>query len=381
MNNELNIVLVGSVNAGKSSLINALMGENKAKTSPVGGETKIINLFKYNYNINGLSINVIDTPGMSEANEKERSRMWYDEAKNADLVFFVICSDLTDTEYKALEELYELGKPIILVLNQVDRYTKKQLHEIFFSIDSKVSNMIPHKNFIKVASAPVSSVIKVNKDGSEECIDKYLDSDINTLRERMLDILNKEGHDLKKLNNFLKTYNEKSKKSIEELAELRKKAEIKTEEFATFTAIGVGLNPVPFLDLAGSVFSIGKLVHEIADIYGEPVTEAEVMKLGEQLWSEGKEQLAGVIAANVVGSFVKMIPLIGTLGGAVIQGGSIGYLIYVLGLTCSEYFANGKKWKDNKSMKNTLEHIIKNVDKDTITNKIGKQIKNKINAA
>ena len=62
-------------------------------------------------------------------------------------------------------------------------------------------------------------------------------------------------------------------------------------------------------------------------------------------------RLGGVIASNVIGSFLKAIPVIGTVAGGLIQASSAGYLVYVFGYAVMSYFENGKKWRHGTTEK------------------------------
>ena len=381
MNNFIKIILIGNINAGKSSLINAIFKQYLAEVSPVGGKTQEATSYNYDISFNGMNVKIVDTPGMSEVNATERSTIWKTEASSSDLVFFVISSDLTDNEFKAIEYLADVGKPIILVLNQIDRYTKEQLTEISSSINLKIQNLISYEDFIQVAAAPIQKLCIQKEDESEEWFEKYLESDIEKLTDRMYKVLQNEGKDLIFLNEFTSKLNVNNLKKMQDITKIKKEVEKTVEEYAIGTGIAIALNPIPFVDLMVSLGSFSLLVNKIGKHYGTKL-EGDILGVyTENLIKEGMGQLKSYIAIAFGAALLKNIPFIGWAAGATVQGGVVGYLVYVLGLATSEYFANGKQWKEGESMRKTLDEIIKNTDKDTFSKKVSTRIKNKINAA
>ena len=83
------------------------MGGLQADRAGVGGGPKLI---------------LVDTPGIDEVGGEAREALARDVARHADLILFVVSSDMQRREFEALAELREAQKPILLVFNQIDRY-------------------------------------------------------------------------------------------------------------------------------------------------------------------------------------------------------------------------------------------------------------------
>ncbi|MCL2740180.1 MAG: tRNA uridine-5-carboxymethylaminomethyl(34) synthesis GTPase MnmE [Oscillospiraceae bacterium] len=87
----LNVAIVGAPNVGKSSLLNALLGEDRAIVTDIAGTTR--DIIHAQANINGHLVNFIDTAGIRDTDDKieqigiERAR---DAMAKADLVLFVV---------------------------------------------------------------------------------------------------------------------------------------------------------------------------------------------------------------------------------------------------------------------------------------------------
>ena len=117
----ISVAIVGKPNVGKSSLLNALIGEDVAIVTNIKGTTR--DIVKETISYNGIKINFLDTAGIRES-EDEVEKIGIEKSKtaieNADVVLAVFDSSCElDQEDKQLLELVE-GKNKIVVLNKTD---------------------------------------------------------------------------------------------------------------------------------------------------------------------------------------------------------------------------------------------------------------------
>ena len=130
-NDTTKIAIVGKPNAGKSSLINRLVGEERVIVSSVAGTTRdsIDIPFKYN----GQKYSLIDTAGMRkksriEDNSVERYSIIrsLDSIRKADIAVLVIdiTEEISDQDLKIMSYINEQNKPSIIVFNKWDLIEK-----------------------------------------------------------------------------------------------------------------------------------------------------------------------------------------------------------------------------------------------------------------
>ncbi len=125
------LAIVGKPNAGKSSLINRLVGENRVIVSNIAGTTRdSINIpFKYN----GKKYSLIDTAGMRRKSKIEDDTVErysiirsLDAIRNADVVVLVIdvSEEISDQDVKIAGLIHEQNKPSVIVFNKWDLIEK-----------------------------------------------------------------------------------------------------------------------------------------------------------------------------------------------------------------------------------------------------------------
>lgn len=95
----MNVVIAGRPNAGKSSLLNALAGQDRAIVTDIAGTTR--DVLREHIHIDGMPLHIIDTAGLRDApDEVERigiDRAW-EEIRTADRVLLMVDSTTTDTD-------------------------------------------------------------------------------------------------------------------------------------------------------------------------------------------------------------------------------------------------------------------------------------------
>lgn len=148
------IAIVGKPNAGKSSLINRLLGEDRVIVSSIAGTTRdsIDVPFKYN----GKKYALIDTAGMrrkkkieDETVERYSIIRSLDAIRNADVVVLVIdvSQEISDQDLKIAGFIDEQNKPSVVVLNKWDLIEKET--NTMNQLDEKLSKELAFMSYFK----------------------------------------------------------------------------------------------------------------------------------------------------------------------------------------------------------------------------------------
>ncbi len=126
--NGVSVAIIGKPNAGKSTLLNALLNEERAIVSEIAGTTR--DTIEEVLNINGVLFRLVDTAGIREHSADhienlgiERSRQ---NAAKADIIIHL--TDLTDKDQSGITWLRQYGEKVIEVYNKNDQVSPENLH-------------------------------------------------------------------------------------------------------------------------------------------------------------------------------------------------------------------------------------------------------------
>lgn len=152
----LKTVIVGKPNVGKSSLLNAILGENRAIVTDIAGTTRdVIEEF---VNIKGIPLKIVDTAGIRETEdvvEKIGVEKSKESFNTADLVIMVLDSSkhLENEDIEILEELR--GKKVIVLLNKMDLDSNIEI--------DKIEEYVPSDDIIKISALRNEGIEKLHE--------------------------------------------------------------------------------------------------------------------------------------------------------------------------------------------------------------------------
>ena len=187
--------IIGKPNAGKSSLLNAILKENRAIVTDIEGTTR--DTIEEFITVKGIPLKLVDTAGIRDAKdevEKIGIQKSIEEAKNADLIIAIFDSskELSKEDIEILELIKE--KPAIILLNKSDLISKIDENDI-------ISKGI-QANIIKISAK--------NKNGIEDLYEKIaemfsldeinLDNEVLITNIRHKNIISKAIENVKKAN-------------------------------------------------------------------------------------------------------------------------------------------------------------------------------------
>ena len=162
------VSIIGRPNVGKSSLINKIVGEKIAITSNKPSTTR--NLVQGIYTTKDLQIVFVDTPGIHKPVHKLGNKLnaqAYYSANDVDVLMLVMDAKepLGKGDAFVLDKIKTVDKPVILVLNKIDKLTNEEILK-------KIDEVKDLYSFAEIV--PVSALENDNIDRLIEVVSKYL---------------------------------------------------------------------------------------------------------------------------------------------------------------------------------------------------------------
>jgi GTPase SAR1 family protein/uncharacterized protein (DUF697 family) len=339
----LEIVAFGTISSGKSSLLNALAGEELLSTDVRGGTTIARREVPWP---GGDRIVLVDTPGLAEIAGEQHRRLAEEAARHADLVLFVVDGTLKGYEFAALREVAQLNKRVVVCLNKADWFSERDRPVLLGQLREQTRGLVRDEDIVAVRSRRTSRVrVLVLPNGSEREELVEVEPDIGPLAERMLAIVERDGPDLLLANLLLRSSAllGEARALVRETLDRRAAALIDRAMWQAGAVAAV--MPLPVLDLAAGSAVTLKLVVDLARVYRQSITLETAAKMAEQL---GKNLLASSAAslavpslAALAGSSLKTVPGVGTIAGGFLQGLTQALVTAWIGRVFARYFRDG----------------------------------------
>ena len=384
------VAVFGLVSRGKSTVINALLGQKILQTGPLNGVTQYPRSVYWAAPGGQVQVELIDTPGLDEVGGELRATMAREIVDQADLILFVISGDITRTEYQALQELQAVYKPLILVFNKVDLYPNQDRQSIYHKLEMRFGGgenrpFLRPEDIVLVAAEPAPVEVRVEwADGRVTHEWESPPPQVDELQAKLLEILNREGKSLLALNALRQAKQTEASIARKTVNLYHSEAEDLIWKFARWKAIVIAVNPFAILDLLGGAITDLILIRSLAKLYGLPMTRHEAQKLlksillssGGLLLSEaGTGMLLGFgkSASAIATAFDGASGLMAYSTTAIAQASMAGYGSYRVGKAAQLYLEQGCTWGE-QGVDTVMQEILTQVDADTVIHRLRREL-------
>ena len=337
------IVVFGLGSAGKTALVNALLGEMAAPVAATLGTTGAAQTYRMVLE-SGEEILITDTPGLLEASEfgEGRAQAAKGLAATADLLLFVIDNDLHRVEYEPLVALASMGKRLLLVLNKCDRYLPEEKEQILQRIRERTQGLLNPADIVAVAAKPASVALI---DEAQHQSQFQPDPNIASLVDRVIAVLRTEGSDLIANNLLLQSQRVSADAQALLTVQRQQQADAIVDRYQWIGAGVLAATPLPIVDMLATAAVNAQMVVELGRVYGVEVSIEDAKQLALSL----AKTMAGLSVAK---GAMKMLALglqanvTTAVASKLVQGVSAAYLTRIAGKSFIAYFKSNQDWGD-----------------------------------
>jgi small GTP-binding protein len=283
---QARVAIVGTVNSGKSTLLNHLIGKSVSKVSDLPGTTttNIAKAFG--------PFELVDTPGFGDPSQSQRADTARAAMRAADVIMLLIDATMgvRQIDLDLFNELVHSSRPLVVALNKMD-LVAREANAVISTVESRLGRSV----------IPISGRTGLNI--SEQLIPRLVDE------HQPLAVA---------LGRALPEYRSMLAEKI-----IRKAATV---------SMLAGFEPIPGIDIPILLLGQARLVLRLAALYGENLT----MQMARELIVT----IAGGVVARYLGEqAAKFLPGPGWL----ISAGFAAAGTYAIGQVAKEYFESGRR--------------------------------------
>ena len=287
----IRIGVYGRTGVGKSSISNTILQEKFFHTDILNGSIKNHQSKEFKLKNNFIdSVELYDYPGFDICNSNNK-KIEIQDLRTLDLILFATSGDLNRQELDQLIWLIKKGKNIIIIINKIDIWETDEIKVIKDNIREKLP--INCKIPIITYSSKNNALCDKNK------IYNYLNITLNRI-----------GYSLLIYNTYQIANNLANSMKEIRLKKRKQKAQSLIGKFATLKASSVALNPLIFIDIAGSFTFDTVLINELSKVYELKIKKKSAISLLKSL--SLSNLILGITQISIHSSFnlIKKISLI-----------------------------------------------------------------------
>ncbi|MBD2636995.1 DUF697 domain-containing protein [Limnothrix sp. FACHB-881] len=337
---ELLLVVFGTGSAGKTSLVNALLGRVAGTIGPTMGTTEEGETYRLALPEIDRALLITDTPGILEAGVAgtQRDRQARRLAAEADLLIFVVEGDLQQSELEPLQQLLAIGKRSLLVFNKTDRYPEADRTAILAKLRERLAEQLPTADIVPIAARPAA----VRLPNGETLTP---DPEIMPLIRRIVAVLRAEGEELIADNMLLQAQrlSDRARQLID--AQRRRQAEAVVDRYQWLGAGAVAVTPIPVVDLLATAAVNAQMILELGKVYGCNLSGDRAQELALSL-AKTMTGLGIVKGAMGILTTALQVNIATAIISRAIQAVTAAYLTRIAGRSFIEYFRHDQDWGD-----------------------------------
>ena len=321
---EIIVAVFGEISAGKSSLVRALLPGSDIAVDVRGGTTRVVTYYTWTSSA-GDRLILADLPGLNEA-DGTLDQNARDEALRAHVVVYVCEGDLTRDQYQALRTLLDLGSPLIVALNKMDRYSEAEMAQVRERLNERVGEQI---EVAPVQCGGTEEVTRIYHDGREETSLRERPARIEELRRALQRYLDADPQVLDALRDTAVFVLAQQKLDVAVAQHRRERADAIVQGYSRKAVFGALAAVSPGTDVLIQGYLGFNLIKELCALYEVPAREMDMQRFLDLAGNQIKRSINLLLA--LVGNVFKAFPGMGTVVGGMLHAVVYGLIFESLG--------------------------------------------------
>jgi GTP-binding protein EngB required for normal cell division len=326
----IHLCFFGEISTGKSSLIKALVPEADVRIDAVGGSTLDIRHYRWRA-AEGTEILLTDVPGTGGL-DGELDDIAAAEARRAQVVLYVCDGDLNRAESRAVEWLIALEKPLILVMNKSDRYSRQEQALLMGRLLDHVGQLgseFTRDEVVAVSAGGEVEVIERNAQGREVTRRRTRPADIGVLVVAINRLLGEAAGslDLRRDRAVFRLAAEKLAEAEGEYREQRAEQIIRASTRKAVVGALAAVSPGTDIVIQGYIGTT--MTRELCRLYGAAPRDLDIEEF--LTLSQSRAGRALPLSLAVAGNALKAFPGMGTVAGGLVHAVAYGLIFDALG--------------------------------------------------
>jgi len=321
---EIIVAVFGEISVGKSSMIRALLPGTEIAVDVRGGTTREVSYYTWTSSA-GDRLILADLPGMNEA-DGSLDQMARDEALRAHVVIYVCEGDLTRDQDATLRTLLDLGCPLIVALNKIDRYTERELKLVRERLAERIGEQV---EVAPVQCGGFEEVTRIYHDGREETTRRERQPRVEELRRALQRYLDNDPQVLDALRDTAVFVLAQQKLDAAVTQHRREKADAIVQSYSRKAVFGALAAVSPGTDILIQGYLGFNLMKELCALYEAPAREVDMQRFLDLAGNQIKRNINLLLA--LVGNIFKAFPGMGTVVGGMMHAVVYGLIFESLG--------------------------------------------------
>jgi GTP-binding protein EngB required for normal cell division len=328
------LALFGEISAGKSSLLRALVPEAPVEIGVVGGSTREVRRHRGRL-ADGATIEVADVPGLHESGGAAAAALARAEAARSHAVACVVDGDITRAQHQAVQALSGFGRPLLILLNKVDRYAPDEREALLSSLRQRHAGI--GARVIAVQAAHRAAIAREWPDGRRETIEREVAADLGEL-PAVLRMLARSGADALEPGREAALLAHVDAALAEAERESRaERSAAAVEKYTRRAIVGALAAIAPGTDLVIQGALATGLLRELCAIHALQVRDVDLDDFLAR--AGGLVRTSTSITLAIAGNALKAFPGLGTLGGGLLHAVAYGLIFDSLGRAVTQSLA------------------------------------------